>query len=312
MCQGRALWVWVDNWDTLPQTCLSAFGFCSVLNTPQIGVSSRGCPLYLNFRVLSLVCSGKTQDLLQSLISWLSSKSWLSVSSMGLSHSTVIIQLLAKEHGATDFTSPLKPPDTWASHCVCTSTALSPSSLRQLLPTRSCGRLTPGFLICDHFFLTRPKYNPSIHSRYSLKTVTRYSPLRHGSWQVGLPVHCWCGPRHQCHTTFSRWTGACENCGLILWAYFTKVTWVTSGWGFAFALPARKLYSSSHMLRAHFAGLCFCFLTFSFVLTLANASSPSGIETLFVFLTLLHYNTERQCLICHLTLTDDDDEILSE
>lgn len=37
-------------------------------------------------------------------------QSWLSVSSKELFHSTVIAQLLAKEHGATDFTLPLEPP----------------------------------------------------------------------------------------------------------------------------------------------------------------------------------------------------------
>lgn len=83
---------------------LNAFGFCSGLNTTQAGVGSREYPMYLNCRVLSLLCCGQIQDLLQSLILW------LSVSSIGLSHSTVLVLLLVKEHGATDFASPLKPP----------------------------------------------------------------------------------------------------------------------------------------------------------------------------------------------------------
>jgi hypothetical protein len=44
------LWdIQVENRDTLPEIHLGAFGFCSVLKTPQVGVGSRECPLYLNF-----------------------------------------------------------------------------------------------------------------------------------------------------------------------------------------------------------------------------------------------------------------------
>lgn len=195
-----------------------------------------------------------------------------------------------------------------------------PLSLRQLFPTRSCGKLTPCFLTYDYFFLTSPKCNHFVNSRYSLKTMTRYSLLRHGTWQDGLPVYCcWCGTEVLMSHQISQTDGSCDSCGLTLWASFHQsLLGHLLDEALPLSFPARKLYSRNHMLRAYFAG--FLINTFLFLNVFIHPINPGKLliplslelRLFFVILTLLYCNTERPCLTCHPTLFDDDEGILSE